>query len=399
MDGTKILFVDHNAETAALYRDFLNGEFRTDMALTSADAMQRLRDTGPYAVVVTAMDMPGTNGAELLAHFQQAAPETSRIMLTSSVQCGTAIEAINKGHVFEFVPEPCLPELVQEAVRRGVLQHRLATAEKDLLEKTLNGTVKVFAELLSMLEIQTFDENQRVRRYAKALGELLAVPQLWELEAAAQLSQIAFLTIPASILQKIRLGVSLNDNEKMLVTRAPEIGARLLSEIPRLEGVAQIILYQTKSFDGTGFPENSVAGQKIPLGARILKVASTLAKLESASLSKAAALQELRRSGAEYDPAVLDAAAAYFNRINSVGNQGRVRAIPVNDVRVGHVLAEAIFTKDGLKVVGAGTCVTPFLLEKLQNFMLLDSISDPVIVQERTSSQEAQLGNAAAQRG
>jgi response regulator RpfG family c-di-GMP phosphodiesterase len=53
----------------------------------------------------------------------------------------------------------------------------------------------------------------------------------------------------------------------------PAGGRDLVAKIPRLEGIAETIAYQQKGFDETGTPSDSVAGTRIPLGTRLLKVA------------------------------------------------------------------------------------------------------------------------------
>jgi response regulator RpfG family c-di-GMP phosphodiesterase len=48
-----------------------------------------------------------------------------------------------------------------------------------------------------------------------------------------------------------------------MLTRVPEIGHRLLAKIPRLESVAEMVLYQKKNYDGTGFPKEPISGEEI----------------------------------------------------------------------------------------------------------------------------------------
>ena len=98
-----------------------------------------------------------------------------------------------------------------------------------------------------------------------------------------------------------------------MVLRLPELGARLLSRIPRLEPVARIVLYQGKHFDGSGFPDDRVAGQDIPIGSRILKVLDDLARLEIQGMPKHKALEEMNRRKGCYDPDVLAAAYKCFD--------------------------------------------------------------------------------------
>ena len=61
----------------------------------------------------------------------------------------------------------------------------------------------------------------------------------------------------------------------------PRIAADLVGNIPRLREVAEIIAYQEKRFDGGGLPPDGASGGRIPLGARVLKVALDFDTLEA----------------------------------------------------------------------------------------------------------------------
>jgi len=94
--------------------------------------------------------------------------------------------------------------------------------------------------------------------------------------------------------------------------------ASLLSEAnwwrsSRLEAVAQIILYQEKRFDGSGIPIDSIAGEAIPLGARVIKVLYDLIRTRDGGISRVQALQEMANRTGWYDPQVLKAAAKFFD--------------------------------------------------------------------------------------
>ncbi len=88
------------------------------------------------------------------------------------------------------------------------------------------------------------------------------------MDVAATLAHIGQVTVPPELVLKTRIGQPLNERELEMLARVPAIGANLLAQIPRLEEVSKIILYQNKRFDGSGFPQDGVAGHDIPLPAR-----------------------------------------------------------------------------------------------------------------------------------
>jgi hypothetical protein len=125
-----------------------------------------------------------------------------------------------------------------------------------------------------------------------------------------------------------------------------------------------------------------VDGESIPLGSRILKVVSELARLESEGLARRAALEQMRGFHGRFDPQVLDAAAAALVVQVSAGPKRRGKPVMLPELAVGQILAEKIETTDHVKIVGAGSKVSPMLLEKLHNFSQLGTIKEPIYIEE-----------------
>ncbi len=69
-----------------------------------------------------------------------------------------------------------------------------------------------------------------------------------------------------------------------MIERLPEVSKNLISNIPRLEKVAEIVYYHQKHFNGAGFPQDDRAGEDIPLESRILKVLCDLEQLKATGL-------------------------------------------------------------------------------------------------------------------
>ena len=162
-----------------------------------------------------------------------------------------------------------------------------------------------------------------------------------------------------------------------MLRRVPLIGSDLLQHIPRLEGVAQTILYQDKHHDGSGVPEDTVAGAQIPLHARLLKIVADLALAEQRGLARPAALEELRRNRAWYDPELLASALKCFGA--GAGQRASLRrTIALVDLEVGQLLAADVLTSDGMLIVVTGQTVTEPLLRRLHNFAALSGVKEPI---------------------
>ncbi len=379
----KILFVDDEPNVLAAFQRQLRKHFSVETALGPIAGLALLQNSHDFGVVVADMRMPEMNGVEFLIKVKEVAPDTVRLMLTGNADQTTAIDAINEGNIFRFLNKPCPPEKLTQALEAALRQHQLVTAERELLEKTLSGSIKVLADILAMVEPRSFGQAEALRDDIRLLAGFMKIAPTWDLEAAALLSHIGHLTIPPEVALKARVGHVLTVREQELFQRIPLIGGNLLAHIPRLEEVSRIIQYQNKRFDGSGFPEDNVAGNSIPLGARMLRVLSDLADLVARDISRPAALIQLRARQGWYDPQILDSVSACFKLAS--GNPAVAATLPVSvnfsDLRNGHVLVSDIVTRDGILIVSAGNRITPPLIQRLRNFAALSGIKEPIFVE------------------
>src|SRR5438874_2087063 len=116
MASRKILFVDDDPNILAGFQRTLRKQFAFDTVLSGAEALDHLKKSGPYAVVVADMRMPGMEGIELLERVRAAAPDTVRVMLTGNADQQTAVEAVNRGQIFKFLNKPCDAEVLVRAL-------------------------------------------------------------------------------------------------------------------------------------------------------------------------------------------------------------------------------------------------------------------------------------------
>jgi response regulator RpfG family c-di-GMP phosphodiesterase len=358
----KILFVDDDPNLLEAFRRTLRKQFTVETAQDGESALAAVAQHGPYAVVVSDMKMPGMNGIRFLAEVRRLAPSTVRMLLTGHTDLDGAIEAINEGHIYRFLTKPCAPETLIRTLSAGLEQYRLITAEKELLEKTLQGSVKVLTDLLSIVSPSAFGRASRVRRLVRELAAQLDITSTWELEIAAMLSQIGCLTLPEEALEKTFRGRDLSPAELKIFQDHPKVGHDLIVNIPRLETVASIIAYQNTRYDGSGALEDGLSGEAIPLGARILKVALDLDTLTSRGRSPADALAKMRFRTGWYDPVVLSALVTVLKaRI-----RWELKTVSVDELTAKMILAEEVHSVSGLLLIARGQEVTPSLQIRLR---------------------------------
>jgi response regulator RpfG family c-di-GMP phosphodiesterase len=270
MTKAKVLFVDDEPHILAGYERNLRRQFDVETALGGEPGLEAVEKRGPFEVIVSDMRMPRMDGIRFLAAAKELAPDSVRMMLTGHADLEDAIKVVNQGNIFRFLTKPCPSEIIAKALDDGVRQYRLIIAERELLEKTLSGSIRVLTEILALVDPRAFDRAVALRDLIHSLAQILNVKEPWELGVAAMLSQIGKVTIPASVLNKARLHQPLSSVEQDILMRMPETGYKLLAHIPRLESVAKIVYYQNKCFNGQGFPSDDLFGEALPLGGMAL---------------------------------------------------------------------------------------------------------------------------------
>ena len=307
MPGDRVLFVDDDLQILSSFRRLLSSKLDVNTAGGVKEGLFALENKGPYAVVVSDFRMPVMNGVEFLARVKQASPDTVRILLTGFADLQTAIEAVNKGNIFRLLTKPCPSEIMIKSLVEGIRQYRLASAEKELLQGTLRGAINVLTELLALTKPDAFGRSSRIESQARKIAMTMGIEDLWEVEIAAALSQIGLFVYPDALIKRINKGRRLTHDDYQMFKEHPQLAGRLIAKIPRMEKVAEIVAYQEKNFDGTGVPEDSIKGQDIPIGARILKVALDFDVLTQTGNSSGQALIALKALPNIYDQDVLRA--------------------------------------------------------------------------------------------
>ena len=372
----KILCVDDDPNILEGYKRQLRKEFELATAVGPEQGLRMITEQGPFAVVVSDLQMPGMNGINFLAHVRTHEPDTVRMLLTGNAELQATIDAINQGQIFRFLTKPCTSEALANALKAGLAQHRLITAERELLEQTLSGSIGVLSEVLALVNPEAFGRSARITRYVESIAENLHVSELWSIKTAAMLSQIGCVILPESVLKKVYRGEVLTGEESQLYNQHPFIAYDLIAKIPRMKRVAEIIKFQDKYYDGVGMPGDSQQGNTIPMEARILKVALDFDALESSGKSKAAAFGEMQQRKGWYDPAVIDALKAAFAKEIKY----EVRTTVVASLLEGMILAENIQSSQNVLLASKGQQVTQSMILRLQSFKKSGGVREPFMV-------------------
>src|SRR5207253_6047133 len=171
-----------------------------------------------------------------------------------------------------FLIKPVSRETLTEALRAGVEQHRLVTSERELLEQTLQGSVKALTELLSLASPLAFARATRLRRLAGSLFGAAGEPMPWHVDLAVMLSQVGVITLPPNVLERMEANEAISPEEQAMVDRLPALAEQVLAGIPRLEEVRAGIRLQMARYADPPSSPGAPAGDGLPLGARVLRV-------------------------------------------------------------------------------------------------------------------------------
>jgi HD-GYP domain-containing protein (c-di-GMP phosphodiesterase class II)/pSer/pThr/pTyr-binding forkhead associated (FHA) protein len=168
------------------------------------------------------------------------------------------------------------------------------------------STLAVLANAIEARDHYTIGHTWRVARFAQVVARRLSwgEDKLSEIEVGGMLHDIGKIGVPDAVLTK---SGPLNDEEQQRMELHPEIGARMLRDVPSLDKVLPYVLHHHERFDGGGYPHH-LAGDSIPSEARLLSVADSLDAMTSnrpyrKGLDSDIALAELERhAGSQFDP-------------------------------------------------------------------------------------------------
>lgn len=361
----RILCVDDEPEIVESLALNLRREYEVEIATSGAEGLEILGRIPCIAAVVSDMRMPEMDGAEFLARVRQTAPDVVRLLLTGYADIDAAIAVVNEGRIFRFMTKPCPPTMLSAAVADAVEQHRLITAERELLEKTLHGSIKALTDVLALLSPVSFGRATRVKQLVSELAEKLALRDRWQVEVAAMLSQIGAITLSEETAEKAYYNRPLSIAEQRQIERLPAFTEELLGNIPRLEGVRDILTTCARSRRRLYQPPDDARRWPAVRSAQILKAAMDFDALETGGKdSEELALQVMRGREGQYDPEVLQA----LSEIRGEGANVVIKALSVFDLRAGMIVAEDIKQPNGVLLVGRGYEITERLLERVQNF-------------------------------
>lgn len=377
--------------------------------LTAEGGIEALAQLETQAVdlVISDMRMPGMNGAELLQQVRQRWPATTRLLLTGYADISSTIAAINEGRIHRYITKPWnddeLLMTVREAFERQALRDEkehleaLTTSQNEMLRE-LNATleqkvqertselttahdrlhknylnsIKAFSHLIELRGGLLAGHARRVadlaRRTAKVLN--LQEAQAHELFIAALMHDIGHIGLSDHVLETPVSKLAAEDLARY--RRHAELGEQALMGMDDMPAVAALIRHHHERYDGRGFPDG-LAGDQIPLGARILALADAYDDLLSGhvitgNLSPAEAQALISRArGTQFDPLVADAFLTLVSQPVAPAPP-RPHELHTDALQPGMVLAMDFQSAEGVLLLAADHVLTEPLIARIRQF-------------------------------
>ncbi len=384
--NTRLLIVDDDPNVLASIKRNLRNSFDITVTTGGPNALELIKVQEPFAVILSDYQMPEMDGIAFLARSRELAPDAVRIMLTGQADMRVAVQAVNEGYIFQFLTKPCPTDQMENVLHAAVEHYYALQSEKELLDKTLKGSIKMLLDILAVTNALAFSQASRLRAHMKKIAERLKVPDLWEVELTALLSMIGCVTVPSDILHRRSMMESLNPKEMELYYSHARIGSGLLNNIPRLEAVSQAVKYQNKRFDGSGPPADGLRGEEIPYLGRLLKLVIDYDELSEVGMTGIQAMAMLRQRDSWYDPVMLATLEAVILELEP---SYTVASVSLDDLEEGMITAMEIKDKQGRVLLTARREITPVIKEQLLNYHKMSSIVQPITVSVASINEQS----------
>lgn len=296
------------------FRDILESSgYTVSTAANGSDALRLLKDLSP-ALIMSDISMPGMDGIELYKAVRQR-PEGAAIPFIFVTARGTRedVFAAKALGVDDYITKPVTSHELLAAVRA-----RLQRTDELMLVQ-LKAVLRAMANAIeTRAGAYTKRHVEAVNAYAQAIALELEwdSEQLEALEFGAILHDVGKIGVPERVLAKTG---PLDESEWAEMRMHPVYGAHMLTGNPYLEPAVPLVLHHHERWDGGGYPEG-LAGEAIPIGARLLAVADTFHAMTSDRPYRPAKSQEdafqeiLAESGKQFDPAMVTAFERCWHR-------------------------------------------------------------------------------------
>jgi len=307
---SRILVIDDEDVIRMLVVEILESAGHEVTSAESAEVALTLLEVAEFDLVVSDVIMPGLSGLELLEAVRARRASLPVILVTGAGTYDTLSQALTRGAA-GLVTKPFAHSDLQSAVADAL--ERASRSREDLRERLLAPTLaSALANAIEARDEYLHGHCERLAALAVRVAELLGLPadEVETIRLGAILHDIGKIGIPDSVLLKPG---PLDAGERTVIETHTLIGDHLLEPLDLLASARPIVRHHHERWDGTGYPDG-LAGEEIPLGARIVAVADAVEAMSAERVYRKALsidqiIAELRiERGAAWDPRIVDLA-------------------------------------------------------------------------------------------
>ncbi len=246
------------------------------------------------------------------------------------------------------------------------------------LEQQLSGSVKVLADVLAMARPELFQQAGKVQRWARHIAPILEVTRVWELDLGAMLYPLGMLSLPDHLTRKKVLREDLTREEQEMIAESTKAAHDLISNIPKMQAIAETVLYCNKGFDGSGYPPDGPKGKDIPKSARILKILIDLADVAT-GVDRKRDFQSLMERRYLYDLDILKVAYKSLNiEHEEQAYAGDYMSVEPAELIPGDVVRADIVDLDNHLLLAAGSVLSDITIRRLAALQSSKRMADSV---------------------
>jgi response regulator RpfG family c-di-GMP phosphodiesterase len=378
-----IMAVDDNPANLKLLEDMLHEHGYEVRSFPRGRLALAAVDREPPDLILLDISMPEMNGYEVCEHLKSSRRHSGIpvIFLSAQNTIEDKVRGFRSGGV-DYISKPFQFEEVQARVEAHIKLRRAQQAEHNLLEKTLGGAVRALWELVQLASPMLSLRSRSIRDMVQWITKRTEIEDAWQYELAATLCLVGCITLPDDIVERAYHGEALQPEEAQMFRAHPESGSRLLSSVPRMEIVAEMIRGQLD-------PESAAVPERARRGARMLHLALEVDRRIRRGATSPTVAAELKLSR-RFEGAMLDALAGY----SPIQMEFELRRLPIHQLRPDMVLEKDVL--DGnLVIFKAGTVLTATWVERLKNFALMRRLEKLVEVRVPACGIVHQPENAA----
>ncbi len=336
-DGTSILFVDDETRILKVFSPLLaEAGYSVTTASRADDALQLISDNR-FDIVFLDQFLGSARGIDVMRSMAEVNADLSYVIITGNGDTDLAVESLKNG-ALDFITKPFLVNDLIKSIeyvkkRRKLDRERsdwlaelqLAVNEKtDELKRVYTHVLATLSQAMEKKDMGTYGHSRRVSYNARLIAAALDMgeQERTDLKTAALLHDIGKIGITDFILGKEG---PLTEAERDVIRSHPQKGVEILKPLKQYERILPSILHHHENYDGSGYPRG-IAGETIPLHARIIAVADTYDAILSSRPYRAAAGHDraiselLANAGRQFDPRIVNAFVqmdAKYRRISS----------------------------------------------------------------------------------